>query len=194
LSGGQKQRVNLARALAAEPDLILCDEVTSALDTVVATAILDLLKELQRELGISFMFISHDITTLRGVCDQVIVLYAGQKVEEGSRKNFAAPPFHPYTNLLINSVPELEQGWLDRKKYIRQTIPANADGQQLCGFLDRCSVRIEGKCDKQSPPWVALSQGSEVSCHLSGEELKRLQQHSSQTPTLKPSSSNAEGG
>ena len=122
------------------------------------------------------------------------VLYAGQKVEEGSRKNFAAPPFHPYTNLLINSVPELEQGWLDRKKHIRQTIPAKADGQQLCGFLDRCSVRIEGKCDKQSPPWVALSQGNEVSCHLSGEELKRLQQHSSQTPTLKPSSSNAEGG
>ncbi len=193
LSGGQKQRVNLARALAAEPDLILCDEVTSALDTVVAAAILDLLKELQRELGVSFMFISHDITTLRAVCDQIIVLYAGQKVEEGSRKNFAAPPFHPYTNLLINSVPELEQGWLERKKPIHHTIAANADGQQLCGFLDRCSMRIEGKCDKQSPPWVALSQGSEVSCHLSGEELKRLQQHSSQTPILESSSLNSEG-
>jgi len=190
LSGGQKQRVNLARALAAEPDLILCDEVTSALDTVVAAAILDLLAELQRELGVSFMFISHDITTLRAVCDQIIVLYAGQKVEEGSRQHFAQPPFHPYTNLLINSVPELEQGWLERNKHIRQTISVNADDQQLCGFLDRCSLRIDGKCNKQSPPWVTLSQGNEVNCHLNDEEL---QQHSMQTPTLKPSSLSTEG-
>ena len=192
LSGGQKQRVNLARALAAEPDLILCDEVTSALDTVVATAILELLAELQRELGVSFMFISHDISTVRTVCDQIMVLYAGQKVEEGCRKNFAAPPFHPYTNLLINSVPELEKGWLERTAHTRQTIPANAEGQQLCPFLDRCSVRIEGKCNSESPSWVGLSQGGAVFCHHSDEELQRFQQRTLQTPILKPSTLNAE--
>ena len=113
LSGGQKQRVNLARALAAEPDLILCDEVTSALDTVVGAAVLDLLAELRRELGVSLMFISHDISTVRAVCDDVVVLYSGCKVDSGSRKDIAAPPFHPYADLLISSVPELRTGWLD---------------------------------------------------------------------------------
>lgn len=189
LSGGQKQRVNLARALAAEPDLILCDEVTSALDTVVAAAILDLLAELQRELGVSFMFISHDITTLRAVCDQIIVLYGGQKVEEGSRKHFAAPPFHPYTSLLINSVPELQQGWLERTKHTHQITSVKTTDEQLCAFLGRCSVRIEGKCNKQPPPWVTLAQGNQVSCHLEGEEL---QQFSMQVMTPEPSNKSAE--
>ena len=113
LSGGQKQRINLARALAAEPDLILCDEVTSALDMVVGAAILDLLAELRRELSVSFMFISHDISTVRSICDDVVVLYAGRKVESGARQTFSAPPFHPYTHLLISSVPEMRRGWLE---------------------------------------------------------------------------------
>src|SRR5271157_3994718 len=107
LSGGQKQRVNLARALAAEPDLILCDEVTSALDTVVGAAILDLMDGLRRELGLSYMFISHDLHTVRSVCDEVMVLYAGRAVEIGSRASVGALPRHPYADLLISSVPEL---------------------------------------------------------------------------------------
>jgi peptide/nickel transport system ATP-binding protein len=88
LSGGQKQRVNLARAFAAEPDLILCDEVTSALDTVVGAAILDLMASLRRELGVSYMFISHDLNTVRAVCDDIVVLYAGNKVESVPRASF----------------------------------------------------------------------------------------------------------
>lgn len=112
LSGGQKQRVNLARALAADPKLILCDEITSALDTVVAAAILDLLKELQRELGLSYMFISHDLSTVQAICDEVIVMYNGEKVEN-MPTGLDQGPQHPYSKLLFSSVPKLDPCWLD---------------------------------------------------------------------------------
>lgn len=113
LSGGQKQRVNLARALAAEPELIICDEVTSALDTVVGAAILDLLVELRHELQMSYIFISHDISTVRTTCDEITVLYQGRKVDECYRTDLVSQPRHAYTELLIDSVPELRQGWLE---------------------------------------------------------------------------------
>ncbi|NKJ39238.1 ABC transporter ATP-binding protein [Rhizobium sp. SG570] len=113
LSGGQKQRVNLARALAAEPKIILCDEITSALDTVVAAAIIDLLKELQRELGLSYVFISHDLSTVQAICDEIIVMYAGEKIEQLSSADLAGGAKHPYSKLLFSSVPKLDTGWLD---------------------------------------------------------------------------------
>jgi peptide/nickel transport system ATP-binding protein len=179
LSGGQKQRVNLARALAAEPDLILCDEVTSALDTVVGAAVLDLLADLRRELGLSLMFISHDISTVRAVCDQVMVLYSGCKVDSGSRQALAAPPFHPYADLLISSVPELRTGWLEGLP-ARLAVEAPAPGASkpppgLCTFLDRCPVRIAGKCDREAPPRRALGGGKEILCHHASAELEALQ-------------------
>ncbi|MQW90742.1 ABC transporter ATP-binding protein [Sinorhizobium saheli] len=113
LSGGQKQRVNFARALAAEPKLILCDEITSALDTVVAAAVIDLLKELQRELGLSYVFISHDLSTVQAICDEVVVMYAGEKVEQLAAADLAGGARHPYSKLLFSSVPKLDTGWLD---------------------------------------------------------------------------------
>ena len=113
LSGGQKQRVNLARALAAEPDLILCDEVTSALDTVVGAAVLDLMAELRRELGVSYLFISHDLHTVRAVCDEIVVMQHGRKLAQVARCDYERGPHHPYYELLARSVPELRQGWLD---------------------------------------------------------------------------------
>ena len=113
LSGGQKQRVNLARALAADPDLILCDEVTSALDTVVGAAVLDLMAQLRRELGVSYLFISHDLHTVRSVCDEIIVMQYGRKLAQVARADFERGPHHPYYELLARSVPELRQGWLD---------------------------------------------------------------------------------
>ena len=128
LSGGQKQRVNLARALAAEPDVILCDEITSALDTVVAAAILDLLGELRRELSLSYVFISHDLSTVEAVCDNVIVMYQGAKVEEMPTNRMKNGGEHPYSKLLISSVPKLETTWLDQMEntdHLRQAIAAD---------------------------------------------------------------------
>jgi peptide/nickel transport system ATP-binding protein len=179
LSGGQKQRVNLARALAADPALILCDEVTSALDTVVGAAILDLLAELRRELGVSLMFISHDISTVRSICDEVIVLYAGHRVEAGQRDVLAAPPYHPYTELLVGSVPALQPGWLDaRCATVAAALPSmgpSADIAELCSFRGRCPVRIDGMCNATPPSMKKLPSGAEILCHHSLADLNRLQ-------------------
>ncbi|WP_044870120.1 ABC transporter ATP-binding protein [Pseudomonas sp. LFM046] len=178
LSGGQKQRINLARALAAEPDLILCDEVTSALDTVVGAAILELLRDLRRELGVSYLFISHDISTVRALCDEVVVMYSGHKVETGDCESFAQAPFHPYTDLLIHSVPELRQGWLEScgsKCGPLPPVTAPSRTADLCTFLDRCPVRIEGRCNHSAPPRRQIG-GGEVLCHHTGDELLKVQQ------------------
>jgi len=112
LSGGQKQRVNFARALAADPKLIICDEITSALDTVVAAAVIELLKELQRDLDLSYIFISHDLSVVEAICDEVMVMYRGEKVEQLTRDGIGAPT-HPYSKLLFSSVPKLDPTWLD---------------------------------------------------------------------------------
>jgi peptide/nickel transport system ATP-binding protein len=113
LSGGEKQRVNLARALAAEPQLIICDEITSALDTVVAKAILALLKDLQTKLNIAYLFISHDLSTIANVADTIAVMRNGEVLEIGTTSEIMTPPYHPYTELLLNSVPEMRTDWLD---------------------------------------------------------------------------------
>ena len=112
LSGGQKQRVCIARALAAEPDLIICDEVTSALDQIVQKGILQLLLRLQDELGLTYIFITHDIATVKAISDQIVVMLEGQVVEQGMKSEILSPPFPEYTKLLLSSVPEMDPDWL----------------------------------------------------------------------------------
>ena len=112
LSGGQKQRIGIARALAAEPRLVICDEVTSALDQLVAEGILRLLGRLQDELDLAFLFITHDLATVRAIADEVVVMRDGKVVEQGPKDAVLAPPHHPYTELLLASVPEMDPGWL----------------------------------------------------------------------------------
>ena len=113
LSGGQKQRICIARALAAEPELVICDEVTSALDQIVAEGILKLLDRLQQEFQLAYMFISHDIATVRAISDEVVVMLQGEIVEHGPRDEIFTPPHHEYTDLLLSSVPEMDPDWLD---------------------------------------------------------------------------------
>jgi peptide/nickel transport system ATP-binding protein len=113
LSGGQKQRVCIARALAARPRLIICDEVTSALDPLVADGILKLLLDLQKREGVAYLFITHDLATVRAIADQIAVMHRGAVVRSGPKSQVLAPPFDDYTDLLLSSVPEMRPGWLE---------------------------------------------------------------------------------
>ena len=177
LSGGQKQRVNLARALAASPEVLLCDEVISALDTIVGANIIELLKRLRKQTGVSFVFISHDLSTVASFADEIVVLYAGRVVEQGKTDHVLAPPYHPYTRLLISSVPELRVGWLEETM---QTQEAQAGINRVvkltdigCPFFDRCPIAIKDTCDREAPPIRNIGDGHTIDCHRSAEEFVR---------------------
>ena len=175
LSGGQKQRVNLARALAADPEVVLCDEVTSALDTIVASNVIDLLSRLQDETGVSFVFISHDLSTVASFSDEVVVLYAGRVAEIGKVSEILSPPFHPYTKLLISSVPEPRIGWLEETTESQAQKAGLASGVELrktgCPFVSRCPVAITGTCDTKDPPKQHGADGHRIECHRPMDEL-----------------------
>jgi peptide/nickel transport system ATP-binding protein len=113
LSGGQKQRICIARALAVEPQLVICDEVTSALDQIVAEEILKLLLRLQKELGVTYLYITHDLATVKAIADEIVVMNQGKVVQSGPKSEVLTPPQHPYTELLLSSVPEMDPNWLD---------------------------------------------------------------------------------
>ena len=175
LSGGQKQRVNLARALAASPEVLLCDEVISALDTIVGANVIELLKRLRKQTGVSFVFISHDLSTIASFADEIVVLYAGRVVEQGPTDRVLSPPYHPYTRLLISSVPELRLGWLEEametqeaKAGIDRVVKLTEIG---CPFFDRCPLAVEGTCDREDPPIRRLGEGHAIECHRSEREF-----------------------
>ena len=175
LSGGQKQRINLARSLAANPEVMLCDEVTSALDSIVGANVIKLLTSLRNKTGVSFVFISHDLSTVASFADEIVVLYAGRVVEQGPTDEVLSPPFHPYTRLLISSVPEMRIGWLEDTMQKREMAVGIARGVEItavgCPFYNRCPMAIDGTCDRVNAPIRELEDGHQIACHLSIDDL-----------------------
>lgn len=127
----------------------------------------------------SYVFITHDIAKVRAISDDIVVLYAGRRVETGSRDALCAPPYHPYSHLLVSSAPELRAGWLDdaAERCHRPLVPigASADDAGLCPFLSRCAMRVDGVCNRTAPALRTLDSGAQVLCHRSEEDLVRFQ-------------------
>ncbi|MBM3598891.1 MAG: ABC transporter ATP-binding protein [Alphaproteobacteria bacterium] len=175
LSGGQKQRIGIARALAAEPDVVLCDEVTSSLDTIVGAAVLELMMRLKQSLGIAYVYISHDLSTVAAVADDIVVFYAGRVVESGRAEAIFRAPMHPYTRMLLSCVPEMRRGWLDERLALRddaqrlsRSVTFAAEG---CAFADRCAVAIPDLCRRVAPPRRDFGEGHVAICHREAREL-----------------------
>jgi peptide/nickel transport system ATP-binding protein len=172
LSGGERQRVAIARALAAQPRLMLCDEVLSGLDVSVQATVLELLRALQVEHEIAYLFISHDLAVVRSLSHRVGVLYRGELCEVGLVEEVYAPPFHPYTEELLLAVPEINPA-------VRRTPAPRTDAalvingaEHACPFADRCPLKIGPVCDHEPPPWRATSETHAIRCHIPLEELR----------------------
>ncbi len=179
LSGGQRQRVSIARAFGAQPDLVLCDEILSSLDTIVAAQVLELMRDLRAKHDVAYLFISHDLATVATIADRVVVLYAGRVAEIGPTSSVFSPPHHPYTALLLSSVPALRQGWLEEVIATRPPTQAqtgtNVPRDIGCPFRTRCPMAIEGTCDRVAPPARRTPGGQVIYCHRELDELRAAQ-------------------
>jgi peptide/nickel transport system ATP-binding protein len=174
LSGGEKQRVSIARAFAASPELVVCDEIVSALDVSVQAAVLGLLSQLQRDHDVSYVFISHDLAVVRAVADRVAVLYRGELCEIGATDDVYHPPYHPYTKLLLDAVLEPMPGVVRRPTATDgDTGSESTTGDAGCVFRSRCPMRL-AVCATESPPWRMSSGGSAIRCHRSDAELSAV--------------------
>ena len=176
ISGGERQRVSIARALAAEPQLLICDEILSSLDTVVTTDMLELMRELRTRFSLAYLFVSHDLSTVAKISDRIAVVYAGHIVEVGRIADVFSPGHHPYTDVLLSSIPRLRTGWLDDYLIAQSPVStgidsSNFDLRGLCPFVNRCSAAIAGTCDSVPPPRQTLETGHDIYCHRPASEL-----------------------
>jgi peptide/nickel transport system ATP-binding protein len=169
-SGGQRQRIGIARALILEPRVIVCDEAVSALDVSIQAQVINLLKDLQKEMDLTYLFISHDLSVVEFISDKVGVMYLGKMVEFAETKTLFAKPRHPYTEALLSAVPVADPSMKKERIPLEGEIPNPSNPPSGCYFHERCRYAVE-KCKQEAPTLVEIEKGHQVACHR-GLELQ----------------------